>query len=178
MEVREGQENLPRDDHQNEPVHEGHGHGGHPDAGTDLRSEKPADKPAEKPADKPAEKPAVKPAEKPAEKPAPAPAGDSTKAVIEWKFEKDKKIYQEMTTKTNQSMKVMGMEVTQTQEQTFDRKSRPTNPRRSPPTNWRKSRQSSRRRSPPKSRPQLPLVIRPRPSSNGSSRRTRKSTKR
>lgn len=54
--------------------------------------------------------------DKAAEKAAP-PAGD--KIDIRWNFEKDQKIYQEMTTKTSQFMKVMGMEVNQTQEQTF-----------------------------------------------------------
>jgi hypothetical protein len=41
------------------------------------------------------------------------------KVEIRWKFEKDKPLYQEMTSKTSQFMKVMGMEVNQTQEQTF-----------------------------------------------------------
>src|SRR5262245_43808219 len=57
-----------------------------------------------------------KAADKAAEKAAPA-AGD--KAELKWKFEKDKPFYQEMTTKTQQEMKVMGMDVKQTQEQTF-----------------------------------------------------------
>lgn len=41
------------------------------------------------------------------------------KVKLEWKFEKGKTFYQEMTTETNQSMKVMGQEVTQKQNQTF-----------------------------------------------------------
>jgi hypothetical protein len=57
-----------------------------------------------------------------------APAQDKNKATapaagdkveLKWKFEKDKPFYQEMTTKTNQDMKVMGMDVKQLQEQTF-----------------------------------------------------------
>jgi hypothetical protein len=54
--------------------------------------------------------------DKATEKTATAPDG---KVEIRWKFEKDKPIYQEMTSKTSQFMKVMGMEVNQTQEQTF-----------------------------------------------------------
>ena len=38
---------------------------------------------------------------------------------MKWKFVKDKVFYQELTTKTQQDMKVMGMEVKQTQDQTF-----------------------------------------------------------
>src|ERR1700680_1463037 len=38
---------------------------------------------------------------------------------LKWKFEKGKTFYQEMTTKTTQNLKVMGMPVTQNQEQTF-----------------------------------------------------------
>ena len=38
---------------------------------------------------------------------------------LAWKFEKDKSFYQEMYTKTVQSMKVMGQDVAQVQEQTF-----------------------------------------------------------
>ena len=45
------------------------------------------------------------------------PPGD--KVEFKWKFEKDKPFYQEMTTKTQQDMKVMGMDVKQTQDQTF-----------------------------------------------------------
>jgi hypothetical protein len=38
---------------------------------------------------------------------------------LQWKFEKDKEFYQEMTTKTDQTMTVMNNKVTQTQKQTF-----------------------------------------------------------
>jgi hypothetical protein len=38
---------------------------------------------------------------------------------LEWKFEKGKTFYQEVTTNTKQDMKVMGMDITQNQEQTF-----------------------------------------------------------
>jgi len=38
---------------------------------------------------------------------------------IEWKFEKDKTFWQELTTKTTQNLKVQGMDITQDQEQTF-----------------------------------------------------------
>ncbi len=38
---------------------------------------------------------------------------------LKWKFEKGKTFYQEMTTNTNQKMTVMGMEITQKQNQTF-----------------------------------------------------------
>ncbi len=38
---------------------------------------------------------------------------------VNWKFEKDKTFYQEMTTTTNQTMKVQGMDVTQKQAQTL-----------------------------------------------------------
>jgi hypothetical protein len=41
------------------------------------------------------------------------------KVELRWKFEKNQPLYQEMTSKTSQFMKVMGMEVNQTQEQTF-----------------------------------------------------------
>lgn len=41
------------------------------------------------------------------------------KATLKWKFEKDKTFYQEMKTTTQQSMKVMGTNVTQDQSQTF-----------------------------------------------------------
>ncbi len=44
--------------------------------------------------------------------------GDA-KADLKWKFEKDKPFYQELTTETNQAMKVMGMDVNQKQKQTF-----------------------------------------------------------
>jgi hypothetical protein len=50
--------------------------------------------------------------------PAAAPA-TGEKVELKWKFEKDKPFYQEMTTKTQQDMKVMGMEVKQAQDQTF-----------------------------------------------------------
>lgn len=80
---------------------------------------KAVDKPAEKPAEKAADKPAEKAVEKAVEKPAAAPAATGDKVDLKWKFEKDKKIYQEMMTKTSQVMKVMGMEVNQVQEQTF-----------------------------------------------------------
>ncbi|MEM4726354.1 MAG: DUF6263 family protein [Nitrososphaerales archaeon] len=46
-------------------------------------------------------------------------ASAQEKVSFEWKFEKDKPFYQQMTTKTTQTMKVMGMDVNQTQEQTF-----------------------------------------------------------
>jgi len=48
-----------------------------------------------------------------------APATAPDKVNIAWKFEKDKKVYQEMVTKTTQNMKVMNQEVNQTQEMTF-----------------------------------------------------------
>ena len=44
---------------------------------------------------------------------------DATKANLVWKFEKNKTFYQTMTTKTNQTMKVMNNDVTQKQKQTF-----------------------------------------------------------
>jgi hypothetical protein len=66
--------------------------------------------------DKAKDKAGDKAAEKAAEKATP-PAGD--KVELKWKFEKDKPFYQEMTTKTQQEMKVMGMDVKQTQDQTF-----------------------------------------------------------
>ncbi len=46
-------------------------------------------------------------------------AAGQDKADLKWKFEKDKPFYQELTTETNQNMKVMGMDVTQKQKQTF-----------------------------------------------------------
>jgi hypothetical protein len=50
----------------------------------------------------------------------PMAAQDAGNAVtLSWKFEKDKPFYQEMTTTTKQTMKVMGMDVTQNQSQTF-----------------------------------------------------------
>lgn len=65
------------------------------------------------------DKPKVEEKPKVDEKAAEKPAGDTDKVDIRIKFEKDKKVYQEMVTKTSQFMKVMGMEVNQTQEQTF-----------------------------------------------------------
>lgn len=47
------------------------------------------------------------------------PALAQDKAVIDWKFEKGKTFYQELTTTTSQNMKVMGQEVVQKQNQTF-----------------------------------------------------------
>lgn len=47
----------------------------------------------------------------------PALAQDAV--TLEWKFEKDKAFYQEMSTDTKQTMKVMGMDITQNQKQTF-----------------------------------------------------------
>src|SRR5262249_19101408 len=38
---------------------------------------------------------------------------------LSWKFEKGKPFYQQMTTTTQQTMKIMGMEVSQNQSQTF-----------------------------------------------------------
>ncbi len=38
---------------------------------------------------------------------------------IKWKFEKGKTFYQEMTTESKQTMKVMGIDINQTQKQTF-----------------------------------------------------------
>jgi hypothetical protein len=49
-----------------------------------------------------------------------APAfGQDSGTKLAWKFEKDKPFYQEMTTKTDQTMKVMGSDIKQTQSQTF-----------------------------------------------------------
>jgi len=53
------------------------------------------------------------------DKAAPTPAAPGDKVSLKWKFEKDKPFYQEMTTKTQQDMKVMGMDVKQNQDQTF-----------------------------------------------------------
>jgi len=47
----------------------------------------------------------------------PSKGGD--KVTLKWKFEKDKVFFQKMTTKTVQTMKVMGNDVNQTQNQTF-----------------------------------------------------------
>ena len=41
------------------------------------------------------------------------------KVEIKWKLEKDKPLYESMTTSTSQDMKVMGMDVKQKQDQTF-----------------------------------------------------------
>jgi hypothetical protein len=49
----------------------------------------------------------------------PAFAADDETAELKWKFEKDKTFYQEMSTATKQTMKVMGMDITQNQNQTF-----------------------------------------------------------
>jgi hypothetical protein len=46
-------------------------------------------------------------------------AAGQDKADLRWKFEKDKPFYQELSTETNQNMKVMGMDVAQKQKQTF-----------------------------------------------------------
>jgi hypothetical protein len=48
--------------------------------------------------------------------PPPAPAGAAT---LQWKLAKGQTFYQELTTETKQNMKVMGMDVNQTQKQTF-----------------------------------------------------------
>jgi hypothetical protein len=55
----------------------------------------------------------------------PAWGQDTTK--IEWKFEKGKSFYQEMTTDTDQHMTVMQMKIDQKQKQTFYFKWTPTN---------------------------------------------------
>lgn len=47
----------------------------------------------------------------------PATAQDSVE--LKWKFEKDKAFHQEMSTTTKQTMKVMGMDITQNHTQTF-----------------------------------------------------------
>ena len=47
------------------------------------------------------------------------PDDKKEKALLKWKFEKDKVFYQKMSTKTTQTMKVMTNEVKQVQEQTF-----------------------------------------------------------
>ncbi|MCS6850412.1 MAG: DUF6263 family protein [Gemmataceae bacterium] len=49
----------------------------------------------------------------------PARSQDKDKAELKWKFEKDKVFWQEMTTETNQNMKISGMEIGQKQKQTF-----------------------------------------------------------
>src|SRR6267378_1443306 len=46
--------------------------------------------------------------------------GQDAAVKLEWKFEKDKPFYQEMNTKTKQTMKIMAMDnITQNQDQTF-----------------------------------------------------------
>src|SRR5262249_15624567 len=47
------------------------------------------------------------------------PAVGQDSAELKWKFKKDETFYQEMTTTTKQTMKVMGMEITQNHTQTF-----------------------------------------------------------
>jgi hypothetical protein len=49
----------------------------------------------------------------------PAFAADDKPVTLKWKLEKDKPFYQEMTTTTKQSMKVMNSDVNQNQTQTF-----------------------------------------------------------
>lgn len=73
-------------------------------------------KAAEKKDDKkdPAKKEEPKKEEKPA---APAPTGDAVD--LKWKFEKDKTFFQDLSTETKQTLKVMGMEIVQNQKQTF-----------------------------------------------------------
>jgi len=46
-------------------------------------------------------------------------ASSTEKALLKWKFEKDKTFYQKMFTETKQVMKVMNNDVNQTQKQTF-----------------------------------------------------------
>jgi hypothetical protein len=48
-----------------------------------------------------------------------APAFGQDTVTLKWDFQKDKPFYQEMTTTTKQTMKVMGMDVSQNQSQTF-----------------------------------------------------------
>ena len=59
------------------------------------------------------------PAKDKAAAPPVTPAASGDKVELKWKFEKDKPFYQEMTTKTQQDMQVMGMPVKQSQDQTF-----------------------------------------------------------
>lgn len=63
-------------------------------------------------------KPEVKPEQKPEQKPEPKPSSDNP---FQWKaFEPDAKpFYQELTTDTHQTMKVMSMPIEQKQKQTF-----------------------------------------------------------
>jgi hypothetical protein len=49
----------------------------------------------------------------------PARAADDKPVTLKWKLEKDKTFYQEMTTTTKQTMKVMNSDVNQNQTQTF-----------------------------------------------------------
>jgi hypothetical protein len=48
-----------------------------------------------------------------------APAFGQDATTLEWKFKEGQTFYQEMTTKTDQSMKVMGSDIKQSQTQTF-----------------------------------------------------------
>jgi RNA polymerase sigma factor (sigma-70 family) len=49
-----------------------------------------------------------------------SPENDQPAAVeLKWKFEKDKDLFQELTTETKQSMKVQGQDIVQNQKQTF-----------------------------------------------------------
>jgi hypothetical protein len=48
-----------------------------------------------------------------------APVFGQEAVKLEWKFDKGKTFYQEVTTETKQDMKVMGMDINQTQKQTF-----------------------------------------------------------
>src|SRR5208337_1346976 len=92
----------------------------------DKKDEKPAaekkddkkdEKKDNKKDEKPAEKKDDKKDEKKDEKKTTPTSGD--KADLKWKFEKGKSFYQELTTETNQDMKVQGMDVKQKQKQTF-----------------------------------------------------------
>ncbi len=83
-----------------------------PQAKPDAKPQKPDDKPATKPETKPA-KPDDKPA-KPDDKPA-----EGKPVELAWKFNKGDKFYQEMVTKTTQSMTIMNQPVKQEQDQTF-----------------------------------------------------------
>jgi hypothetical protein len=48
-----------------------------------------------------------------------APKAGGEEVTIKWEFQKDKPFYQEMTTSTKQTMKLMGQDLSQTQKQTF-----------------------------------------------------------
>ncbi len=87
-----------------------------PEAKPQEKPTKPETKPA-KPESKPTDKP-DKPADKPTEKPADKPA-DGKPVELAWKFNKGDKFYQEMVTKTTQSMTIMNQPVKQDQDQTF-----------------------------------------------------------